>query len=173
VDANNTVSVNFQFLASQRYALSRTCQGHPEYSGRGGRQLYTHFLIFSPDVLRYVHFQPFHLYRDALTRGLLHYRPHPSQQLPRIQFSSLYPLPTATFWEERARALGLGDLHRLAREIRAVRRPLVVPFGGNRSDLVECLLGMLDGPLVGALSFSTSLKPSNVRPYRLCVVGES
>src|SRR5208337_2441493 len=45
LDQYNRVSVNFHPLPSGRFALSRTCEGPPEYSGRGGRQLYTHIMI--------------------------------------------------------------------------------------------------------------------------------
>src|SRR5271170_5441446 len=52
IDAANRTSVNFHNLPSNRYALSRTCAGLAEYSGRGGRQLYTHTLIVDDKMLK-------------------------------------------------------------------------------------------------------------------------
>src|SRR5262245_2516480 len=75
VDGTNRTSVNFLPLPSGRFALSRTCSGPPEYSGRGGRQLYTHFLIVDDAGLQAVGFQPFSLYRDAMALGYLLYQP--------------------------------------------------------------------------------------------------
>src|SRR5262249_47040117 len=66
VDAANRTSVNFHPMPGGRYALSRTCEGPPEYSGRGGRQLYTHALILEKAKLQQACYQPFALYRDAL-----------------------------------------------------------------------------------------------------------
>ena len=53
-DQSNRVSVNFFSLPGGRFALSRSCEGPPEYSGRGGRQLYTHILIIDSKNLEAV-----------------------------------------------------------------------------------------------------------------------
>src|SRR6516162_7614458 len=75
VDDTNRVSVNFPPLSGGRYVVSRTCEGLPEYSGRGARQLYTHALIFSAAQLENSFFQPMRLYRSALALGLMRYLP--------------------------------------------------------------------------------------------------
>ena len=53
-DQSNRVSVNFFSLPGGQFALSRSCEGPPEYSGRGGRQLYTHILIIDSKNLEAV-----------------------------------------------------------------------------------------------------------------------
>ncbi len=71
IDDSNRVSVNFHPLPEGRFALTRTCEGLPEYSGRGGRQLYTHALIFTAAQLERASYQSMPLYRDALAAGLI------------------------------------------------------------------------------------------------------
>jgi hypothetical protein len=90
VDGSNRISVNFHPLPSGRFALSRTCAGPPEYSGRGGQQLYTHFLIVDDAVLQAAGFQPFFLYRDAMALGYLLYQPDPSELLEPVPLSKLH-----------------------------------------------------------------------------------
>src|SRR4051812_485502 len=69
IDAANRASVNFHSLPSGRYALSRTCAGSTEYSGRGGQQLYTHTLIVNDKTLKKAGNLPLALYRTALALG--------------------------------------------------------------------------------------------------------
>src|SRR3954447_12199698 len=107
VDAANRTSVNFHPLGSSRFVLSRTCEGPPEYSGRGGRQLYTHALIFDAAKFNQASRQPFAIYRDALALGYLHYRGAPESILQPVELSITSTHPDESAWAERARSLGL------------------------------------------------------------------
>jgi hypothetical protein len=49
---------------------------------------------------------------------------------------------------------------------------ITVPYPGNRILLAEYLLGSLPDESASLVSFTTSLKPSAVRPYRLSLVNE-
>ena len=90
VDEKNRSSVNFHPLPSGRFALSRTCAGPPEYSGRGGRQLYTHFLIVDEATLQAAEFQPFLIYRDAAALGYFIFHHDPSESLQPVNLSHTY-----------------------------------------------------------------------------------
>lgn len=169
VDDANRTSVSFHALPSGRYALSRTCEGRPEYSGRGGRQLYTHTLIFSGTVLKHAAFQPFAIYRDALSLGYLRYRPTPPAALKPAAVSQLYPPSEPALWRERAFLLGLPSLDALERQIER-GQPVRFTYAGDRIALAECLLGVLPTEVVAKVSLSTSLQPSAVRPFQLCLV---
>src|SRR5690348_12988097 len=81
LDDSNRLSVNFHPLPGGRHALSRSCEGRPEYSGRGGRQVYTHALILGPAQLEASGGGPLAIYRDALALGHLLYRPEPEPVL--------------------------------------------------------------------------------------------
>jgi hypothetical protein len=169
-DSANRASVNFHPMPGGRFALSRTCEGPPEYSGRGGRQLYTHALVLDTAKLRHANHQPFTIYRDALALGYLHYRPEPEPVLKPVPLSSIYVHRSAKEWSEHARAIGLPDLEPL-RETLASGDDLKFAFAGDRAALAECLLGLVDYDLIPQMSFTTSLHPSAVRPYRLVLVG--
>lgn len=168
-DDANSVSVNFHPLPTGRFALARTCQGPMEYSGRGGYQLYTHALIFDADVLRAVDHRVFSLYREAMALGLLIYHPNPEPVLKPAEFLEVHRGLTPDVWEARARARGL-PLAAIRHELNS-GNTLKFPYAGDRLALAECLMGAVDVRSVPGLSFSTSLQASNVRPFRLCLVG--
>ena len=169
VDAVNRSSVNFHPLSGGRYALSRTCEGPPEYSGRGGRQLYTHALILDQEKLRQAGHQPFALYWDALALGILRHRAEPDPVLKPVKLPTVYSQGGVPGWQARAREIGLPPLEPL-RDKLASGQAITVPYLGNRIVLAEYLLGILPGELLSLVSFTTSLQPSAVRPYRLSLV---
>jgi hypothetical protein len=172
VDDLNRTSVNFHPLSGGRLALSRTCLGAPEYSGRGGRQVYTHALIFDANTLRKAGNNPFAVYRDALALGYFQHQAEPATRLERVPLSRLHARRDAAACVEQARALALPDLEPTKAEL-AAGRCVALPHAGDRVALAECLLGQLPPELLGALSFATSLQPSAVRPFRLLVVGKT
>jgi GTPase-associated protein 1, N-terminal domain type 2 len=169
VDDANRVSVNFHPLPEGRFALTRTCEGLPEYSGRGGRQLYTHALIFTTDQLDRSSYQTIPLYRDALSLGHARYRVNPEPILEAVPLSECHGLRDPAYWRARASDLGARDLPALERRLRA-DEPVRLHYPGDRILLTECLLGILTRDLVASLSFSTSLRSSSVRPYRLSLL---
>lgn len=170
VDRDNRTSVNFHSLPTGRFALSRTCEGLPEYSGRGGRQLYTHFLIFDHALLKATAFQPFAIYRDALALGYLRYRPAPESILKPVMLSQVYIRDDEEIWLERAKLWGLPSLDELRQHM---ERDVQVKYAyaGDRIRLAECVINLLHPEAVPMISFSTSLQPSTVRPYKFCLVG--
>jgi hypothetical protein len=171
VDARNRSSVNFHRLPSSRFALSRTTAGPPEYSGRGGRQLYTHFLIFADSVLQAVRFQPFAIYRQVMALGYFLYQADPGETLEPVALPRLHPGWDAGCWADRAASLGLPPLEPLRDRLQD-GQPLRFVYSGDRTVLAECLVGMLSPEKVRRMSFSTSLVPSSVRPFLLALVDD-
>lgn len=172
VDDENRVSVQFHPLPGGRFALARTCQGRPEYSGRGGWQVYTHALLIEVDTLRRSGFRPFRIYRDALALGYPYYRPEPPAVLPRVALPTFTPKREAAGWSADARALGLPVFDGLLVQLGA-GQDVVIAHGGRRDVLAESLLDRLEPDTLLATSFATSLLPSAVRPFRLQVVAPS
>jgi hypothetical protein len=170
VDAANRTSVNFHPMPGGRFALSRTCEGPAEYSGRGGRQLYTHALIFDPGAIRPVADDPIALYRATLPLGHFHYRTDPGPRLDPVQLPSTCARPDDSAWADRARALALPDLDHLRGRL-ASGQPVQLAHAGDRIVVAECLLGLLPGEARRGVSFATSLLPSAVRPFQLTLVG--
>ena len=172
VDAASRVSVNFHALPGGRFALARTCRGRPEYSGRGGWQIYTHVLLLDLETLRRSGFRPFRLYRDALALGYPHYRLDPPAVLGRVPLPVFYPKRDAGSWSPSARTLGLPTFDSAVHQLDAGQE-VVVAFGGNREALAESILDQVEPGMVLATSFATGLHPSAVRPFRLHIVAEA
>ncbi len=170
-DGKNRTSVNFHPLPSGRFALSRSCAGPPEYSGRGGQQLYTHYLIVDDAVMQAVGFQPFAIYRDAIAMGYVFYQSDPSEVLEPVRLSQLHLSGDADFWTDRAHALGLPPLEPLRKQLQSGHR-LWFAYSGDRIALAECLMGLLSPEIVKATSFATSLVPSSDRPFVLSLIKE-
>src|SRR5262245_25593406 len=102
-----------RILAFKSLTLSRTCEGPPEYSGRGGRQLYTHHLVFDADFLDVVVGHPMTVYRDAMALGLLLYQSNPAEVLKPAKLSTLHTRLAPADWARRADLLGLPPLQPL------------------------------------------------------------
>ncbi len=168
-DQHNRVSVNFHGLPGGRFALSRSCEGPPEYSGRGGRQLYTHVLVIDLESLQTVGGQPFVIYRNALALGHLFYQVSPAELLEPIELPAFHGEVDTAAWLTRARKLGFPPLEPI-RERLLGGRPVRLPYAGDRAALAECLVGSLGPGAVARISFATSLQPSSDRPFVLSLV---
>ena len=172
VDSSNRTSVNFHPLPSGRFALSRTCAGPPEYSGRGGAQLYTHFLILDEEVLHAVRFQPFLIYRDAAALGYFAYQPDPAETLEPVNaLSTASRIETPPTGRTRQSSFACRRSHPFRSNFSPVG-PLRFAYAGDRIALAECLIGQLPPDVVRSTSFSTSLVPSSDRPFVLTLIQE-
>ena len=172
IDDHNHVSVNFHPLPDGRFALSRACEGPLEYSGRGGRQLYTHVMILDDQVFEAAGGRPFPLYRNALALGYLFYQPNPPERLEPLKLPVFHIERDEPAWLALALELGLPPLEPLRSRL-AAGRPVRFSYSGDRALLAECLIGSLPTDIVRRTSFATSLEPSHVRPYILSLVGAS
>jgi hypothetical protein len=170
LDEHNRVSVNFHPLPGGRFALSRACEGPPEYSGRGGRQLYTHILVLEDRALEAVVGQPFTLYHHALALGYLFYQANPAERLEPVKLPGFHVRRDPRAWLARSVELGLPPLEPLRDRLLA-GRPVRFSYSGDRAALAECLIGTLPPDVVRRTSFATSLEPSTVRPFILSLVG--
>jgi hypothetical protein len=171
LDPHNRLSVNFHPLPSGRYALSRSCEGPPEYSGRGGRQVYTHALVIEDRHLQSVAGQPFVIYRNALAVGCMYYQVVPPRVLEPVQLPDFHIHRDHTAWLLRAAELELPRLD-TPRDRLLAGRAVRFGYSGDRVLLAECLMGTLPVDVVRRTSFATSLQPSSVRPFVLSLVSE-
>jgi hypothetical protein len=169
IDEANPCSVNFHSLPGGRYALSRTRAGAAEYSGRGGRQLYTHTLVIDDKTLRRAGNHPCTVYRDALALGHLRYRADPETTLPAVRLSWNYPTPDVSAWTRRAQALGHPTDEDVLAKL-ASGQSVELAHDGDRRLLAECLIGRLAPEIRHQVSFATSLRPSMVRPFHLVLL---
>ncbi|NLX99553.1 MAG: hypothetical protein GXY83_25745 [Rhodopirellula sp.] len=159
-------SINFHPLPSGAFCVSRTTPAGWEYSGRGGARVYTQSLVVPPAVLARFSNNPFALVRAALAGGSIRVHDDPPSRLTPFRLSG------------RALAVDRGLLGRL----------LVHPGPDWMGALVQAALGSRTLALIGgppaehiiagvinclppecrtAFSFSTSLKFSSRRPFRI------
>ncbi len=168
LDASNPVSVNFFPLPSGRYALARSREGRGEYSGRGGRQVFTRAILFDADCLRKAAYNPFRIYRDALSLGHLQYRENPASVLSRVELS-LFHLSDDTPEKQvmqREHPIDPGMLETVVAQLTA-GQAVLFPHSGDRIALAERMIRALSPETLLRTSLSTSLLPSSVRPFRL------
>ncbi|MFO0888383.1 MAG: hypothetical protein U0790_04455 [Isosphaeraceae bacterium] len=172
LDAHNRASVNFHPLPSGRFALSRSCEGPPEYSGRGGCQVYTHILILDDRALQAAGGQPFDIYRNALALGYLFHQFNPPRSLEPLELPTFHVRRDRRSWGGLARDLGLPPIEPWRERLMAGRIARI-GYDGDRALLAECLIGSLPPEAVRRVSFASSLQPSVVRPFVLSLVDTS
>ena len=156
-------SFNFHPAGDGWVALSRTVYGAPEYSARGGLQLVTSFLVLRHEQLAGYDYNPVLLARVALALGHLRLRPVNPVRLPAVELPDR-PICGPTISSDRAG--WAGSMERLWHLSKSCERVAV----GGASDplgLAADLISRVPGHQRVELSFTTGLKPTLSRPFRL------
>jgi len=158
-------SYNFHRLQSGRLAVSRTIQGAAEFSGRGGRSVYTHFLVLNAEQFARWDSNPFEILRAAThTEHVLEPVP-PRLSLWHCELAEGRNRPQQiSRLVERA-----GGPLNVAAALDAVLRHDAVAFVGTSTAIeaaMEVLLLLLPEETRSQISFATGLKYSPRRPAR-------
>lgn len=155
-------SLNFFPVGEQWAAVSRTVYAGAEYSDRGQFRMETNMIVVPQGDLSGYEYDPLAIARAAIASGYLRLRPRLTTALKPV------PLPDS-----------LGKVPREPQELQqvpALIREIVNRFVGERLVVVGCqqplaLLQQVFHCLPRedrlALSFSTGLKPSTHRPFRV------
>lgn len=160
-DRPHAESVNFHALASDWFALSRTVYGGPEYSGRGGLQVFTHFLLLRREQLSGYDNNPLILARTARLLGNLRLVAQVPAHLSPLE---LPPRPITGCDAEFDGRVFLRE--EIMRHLRTPRRLAVLGLADPLAALAQVLRDLpADDRL--QLSFTTGLKPSVRREFRL------
>lgn len=112
-DRADAESWNYHPVAGPWWAVSRTTHGGPEYSGRGGLQVFTHYVIVQHEHLAGYDQNPLRLARTARTMGYLRLHLPKNDVLPVIDLPdrSLAPLAPGA----NTAAIPLHDILRILR----------------------------------------------------------
>lgn len=165
-------SINFHRLPSGAYCLSRTRALGQEYSGRRGQRLHTHCLIVPAEGLARFNNNPFALLQAVIAGGVL-------ERCETVQESSLPPLPLVG----RASAFngplvqrvlaGLG-IERFCGLIETIlhQRPIGLVCQYSLEELLAAVVNCLPVECRTEFSFTTGLKYSAQRPFRLAAVAD-
>jgi hypothetical protein len=148
-------SVNFHALPSGKLCLSVTVASGIERSHRGGSGCHTHCLIFPSEALAAVEYHPWPLFAAAERAGIFRVREPLSELLPCVEL----PVRAGTdFAHENVP----GDL--LAA---LAAGPCAVVGADDHEDTVSAIVSKLPPPERLQCSFTTALRYSPQRPFRL------
>lgn len=169
--SSEAVSYNFHPLPSGCYCISRTTPAGWEYSGRGGRRVYTQCLVVPPAVLERFANNPFALLKAAKAAGALVVHSHVPAVLDRIAL----PGRAGAVDENLVARLAIHPGPRqFALLLQAARDVECLAFWGEPSpeELISGVLSCLPPAVRTRFSFTTGLKFSSRRPFRLVALSE-
>lgn len=164
-DRSSTWTINSFPVAGDRFAVSRTVLGGPEYSGRGAAQVVTAILLLERYQLASYDYNAVALARTAMAMGYLRFRLGlegelgqavlPSQPIPSPSQSSLdYGDESETRVLDEVRSK-ITQSHRVA--VIGIENPL---------DAVDRLIKGLPVESRDQFSFTTGLAPAIRRPFQ-------
>lgn len=163
-------SVNFHALPSGNYCVSRTTPSGNEYSGRGTR-IYTQCLVVSSETLRHFANNPFAIVRAASGSGLLKQYEMVPASLETVALVGRAPIVDPSLLSRARREFGPKTIARLVQE--ALQCTSMAIAGTPSGDLaVAALLNCLPPKIRPEFSFSTGLRTSARRPFRVLVLGD-
>lgn len=163
-------SVNFHPLPSGAFCISRTVAAGWEYSGRGGVRVYTQGLVAPPALLARFANNPFALLKAALAGGFLRQYDEVPEILDPFRLSGRATGVEATLLDELTTQLGPAWMAALV-EAALGSHTLAVVGGPPPEHLFRGLLACLPLACRTEFSFSTGLRFSSRRPFRLVALG--
>jgi hypothetical protein len=160
------VSINFHPLPSGAFCVSRTTAAGWEYSSRGGHRVYTQCLIVPPEVLRRFANNPLALIRAALAGGMLEVLPQVPRRLEPLRLAGRAAPVDQTLLARLAANPGPQSIATLLQA--ALDSPCLAVAGKpSAGELIAGLLNCLPPECRTEFSFSTGLKFSSRRPFRV------
>lgn len=159
------VSLNFHPLGDHKFCVSRTVLGAPEYSGRGGRQVYTHCFVLDADSFKKFHNDPFRVLSAALAIHDL----RPGATLP-TDLPSMKMLPSGQpvdaglirFFDSPMQQQSL-----VAWTHHAMTSKKLMFTGGYNDRFLAVFFNLLPVSIRPCFSFSTRLRYSPRRDFKL------
>jgi hypothetical protein len=158
-------SFNFHPLPSGAFCVSRTTMANWDGACQGPQRSLTHCLIVPPSLLAQFANNPFALIRVALHDGVFANGDPDSSLLEPLSLSGGAAAIDVTLLAKLAETPGPGNMAALLGLARnSVSLAIAVP---SPSELMDGLLNCLPSPCRAEYSFSTGLKFSPRRPFRL------
>lgn len=165
------LSFNFHPLPSGAFCIARTTPAGWEYSGRGGHRVYTQCLIVPPEVLRRFANNPFALIRAALAGGMLEVHDRVPRRLPPLTLLGGAAPVDQTLLARLATNPGPQPM---AAFVQAALEAACLAVAGTPSaaELIAGLVSCLPPECRTEFSFSTGLKFSSRRPFRIAALSD-
>lgn len=161
-------SLNFHPLRSGDFCISRTVYAGAEYSSRAGLRVYTQMLIVPAEGLAQFDNNPFSIWKAAVAGGRIHTLESPPPELP--SFSLLGHGATLSEEElaDATAALEMDTVAELTTLLLEKPHVAVITEMGTEQ-LIAILFHLLPSEQRSRISFSTGLKFSPRRPFRLTI----
>jgi hypothetical protein len=167
--SRQVASINFFPLPSGSYCASRTTASGNEYSGRGTR-IYTQCLVVSSETLKHFANNPFALVRAASGSGLLKQYEKVPKTLESVQLVGRAAAVDPSLLSRARRELGAEPVAGLVQA--ALQCKSMAITGTSCGELaIAALLNCLPPQIRLEFSFSTGLRTSARRPFRLMTIG--
>jgi len=162
-------SLNFHGLPSGCFCVSRTTVAGNEYSGRGTR-IYTQSLVLHAETFSQFANDAFAVARAATGRGVWTQHANVPKRLETVQLSGRSRSVDSSLLAKARHKLGPATIARLMDG--ALDSPSLAVTGLAESELaIGALLNCLPPAARTDFSFSTGLKASSRRPFRLVALG--
>lgn len=161
-------SVNFHSLSDGRLCLSQTILSGAEYSGRGGGRVYTQMIVLAREDLARFANDPFLVLRALVASGRIIVYDLVPRELATIPLIGRADAAPAWVSEIVSKA-GAETIAELT-ESAAGDAPVTVITDLPVERLFQALIHQLQPSERLELSFTTGLKPSSRRPFKLSIV---
>ncbi|MCH8923700.1 MAG: hypothetical protein IIA67_11215 [Planctomycetes bacterium] len=166
---NEPSSVNFFRLPSGAYCVSKTVAAGPEYSGRGGERIYTHYLVVPPEVLARFGNNPFAVLYAAVAGGYMVVSRQVPTRLGQIRLIGGAGQIDCAALSKINRVGQAACCGHVVDAVLAARSVAVVADRGPRK-ILSAAINCLPPSWRSDVSFSTGLKHSTRRPFRVIAV---
>ncbi len=161
-------SVNFHPLSTGDYCLSCTTLAGEEFSGRGGGRVYTQMFVVPRDLLPRFANDPFLVLRALAASGRLVVHENVPEKLPTVPLLGSAKPPDESHLAQPQEEVG-AVFHEVLAALTASAR-VAVMTSGHVERLFQALLHALPENERLSLSFTTGLKDSPRRPFKLFVL---
>lgn len=165
----NARSVNFFPLAGGDFCLSWTTMAGEEYSGRGGGRIYTQMFVVPPALLLRFSNDPFLVLRALAAAGRLIVHETVPANLPTVPLLGSSGPPPAALTAQTLEEIGESVFQELVEAV-GTSPNVAVLTNGHVERLFQGVLHALPLAERLAVSFTTGLKDSPRRPFRLFVL---
>jgi hypothetical protein len=162
-------SINFHGLSDDRFCISRTVLAGAEYSGRRGGRVYTHMIVVPRDGMERFGGDPFVIFRALATGGRMNVYgdvPAAISTIPLIGRAGEFAPEWLGHLLELVGPATLSDLATAATGPLSITLITDLPI----ERLFQLLLHQLTLSERLAVSFTTGLKPSSRRPFKMAIV---
>ncbi|MBN2022930.1 MAG: hypothetical protein JW809_09045 [Pirellulales bacterium] len=165
------VSFNFHPLENGAYCVSRTTPAGWEYSGRGGVRVYTQCLIVPAEELGRFANNPFAVLRAALAGGALEIHQEVPSRLEPLRLSGRSAAVDSTLLARLAANPG-ADWMATVIQAALATRCLILAGSPAPEHVIAGVINCLPPECRTEFSFSTGLKYSARRPFRVATAGD-